>query len=250
MIIGLLEKQTPFSFAKFGDGEFGCMKHQTGYNCDKDKYSQSLGESLCEAIQYFSKNTHSFVGAWHEENTRNWLQSLTSHPINWIDYHSLIFDGKDDCLKAQIIKKIHNDSRKKIIVCNELLIKSKLLFNADTLIFVSKHGWFETMFESVFEKCVAEIGDSSNPIVLTMAGLASKVLIMKLQQRFPNGTFLDFGSAVDKICTKRETRGWKISYDELISLVADILPSEWNDPKYNPIYEEAKRELGIHLPAE
>ena len=243
----MLEKEIPFSFAKFGDGEFGCMKFRAGFNCDKDIYSQSLGESLCEAIRYFSENTHSFVGAWHDETIKNWIQSLTPTPIKWVEYHSLIFDGKDDYLKAQIVKKIYKDSRKKIIVCNDLLIKSKVLFNADELVFVSKHGWFETEFDSVFEKCVSAIGDIPNPIVLTMAGLASKVLIMKLQQRYPSGTFLDFGSAVDKICTKRETRGWKISYDELISLVADILPSEWNDPKYERIYEEAKRELGIHL---
>jgi hypothetical protein len=69
-----------------------------------------------------------------------------------------------------------------------------------------------------------------------------------------NGIYLDLdfgsgsGSALDFICTKKNSRGWKHTYDYLLDIMKELLPSDWDDEKYNDIYELSKQQLGTHLP--
>jgi hypothetical protein len=246
-ILECVLKSKPVLFAKFGDGEYECMKHMNGRNCDRDLYTPNLANSLRESIVYYSQNQNCYLGRWFTPEITDFIQSITPNTLQFANYHTLIFDGDHHEQKASIIRAIHHSKQKKIIVCNDLMIKSKLLFNADELVIIPKHGWYDSHFDSILEKCKQAIGECENPIVITMAGLASKVLLRKLHEHRKNGIYLDYGSAVDKICTKRETRGWPITYDELIMLVKDFLPDSWNDPVYESIYEKATHELGLHL---
>ena len=60
--------------------------------------------------------------------------------------------------------------------------------------------------------------------------------------------YLDFGSAIDLICTKRDSRGREYDYIYIEKLLSEILPNDWNDSQFEYIYQEAKNTLGIHLP--
>ena len=77
--------------------------------------------------------------------------------------------------------------------------------------------------------------------------MSAKVLICELIKRFPNNIYLDFGSALDKICTKRTSRGWEPSYEQFMEDLKEIIPEKWNNSEYEPIYKEAQFKLGIHI---
>jgi len=48
-IINKLNNREPFSFSRFGDGEFACMLGKQGANCDGHEYFPDLGERLNKA---------------------------------------------------------------------------------------------------------------------------------------------------------------------------------------------------------
>ena len=48
-LIDKLNNREPFSFSRFGDGEFACMLYRSGANCDGHKYFPDLGERLNQA---------------------------------------------------------------------------------------------------------------------------------------------------------------------------------------------------------
>ena len=77
--------------------------------------------------------------------------------------------------------------------------------------------------------------------------MSSKVLITELRKSFKNGIYLDFGSAIDFICTKRDSRGREYNYEYIENLLSEILPNNWNDKSFEYIYNDARNQLGIHL---
>jgi hypothetical protein len=82
---------------------------------------------------------------------------------------------------------------------------------------------------------------------MTCCGMSAKVLIAELSKKYPKGIYFDIGSGLDKLCTKKDSRGVYKSYEELLDLFKGIIPDSWNDPKYDYIYDEASTKLGIHL---
>ena len=65
------------------------------------------------------------------------------------------------------------------------------------------------------------------------------------KKNIPNELFF---TLLDTICTKRTTREFTIDYDFCYNFFKDILPDNWNDPKYDYIYPKAQNKLGLHLP--
>lgn len=173
-------------------------------------------------------------------------QTLVSKPISWSNYHTIIIDGKYNDEKVQLYKAIKNSKTQKIIVCNELLIKSKILLDADDIVIVPFQNWFDTQFDDILQEVIDIIGPDFPHIVITCCGMSAKVLIAELKKRYDTGIYLDFGSAMDLLCTKKSTRG-AYDYAYMETLFRELLPPDWNDAKYDYIYEEAKCELGLHL---
>ena len=247
-IIECIENSKPVSFLKFGDGEFNCMSRHNGSNCDGDIYTYKLSNGLIASFKFIVENTNnSYIGAWHTDNIKCYYESLVNKPINWCKYHTIIFDKNNDILKAKLYKAIKHSTRKKIILCNKHLIKSEKLLNLDHMVFVPLNNWFDSNFENILNQISNLITEDNNHILITCAGMGSKVLIAELVKKFPNGIYLDFGSALDTICTKHDTRGFKYGYEYFITMLKDCLPDDWENDRYDVIYESAKKNLGQHL---
>ncbi len=244
-----VNENIPVSFLKFGDGEYNCAFNGFGRNCDNDLYTNKLSNSLKESFKNMVENyDNTYIGMWHNvENTKRW-ELLVNKKVNWVNYHTLIIDKQYTENKVALYKAIKISKSKKIIVCNSLLIKSKYLFDADFIINVPLNSWFDTHFENILEQVTKIIDNDENHIVITCCGMSAKVLISELKKKFSNGIYLDFGSALDLICTKKDSRGREYDYTYIQNLFADILPNNWNDPKFDYIYNEANNKLGIHLP--
>jgi hypothetical protein len=168
-------------------------------------------------------------------------------PVSWGDYHTILFNKDNDIIKAKLYNTIKKSTRKKIILCNKHLIKSVKLLNLDHIVFVPLNNWFDNNFENILNQITNLIGEDNNHILITCAGMGSKVLITELIKKFPNGIYLDFGSALDTICTKHDTRGWKYGYDYYTTMLKDCLPDDWEDDRYNELYYSAQKNLGTHL---
>jgi|LakMenEpi03Aug12_release.lakeMendotaPanAssembly.Ray.scaffolds.fasta_scaffold03860_21 hypothetical protein len=243
--------QNPVVFCKYGDGEFQCLLNpNSGHNCDNDLYTENLSRSLKESFQYIVANhTNCYIGLWHNEENKKIWESIVKEQIKWVDYHSIIIDNDKthNSKKYLLYKAIKHSKMKKIIVCNRLLIKSKNLLNIDECIFVDFNNWFDSKFNIVLQEVSNAIGSDENHIIITCCGMGAKVLISELTKKFPRGIYLDFGSALDLICTKRESRGWDYGYNFVAELFKDLLSDDWEDNKWNQVYEEARQKLGLHI---
>jgi len=246
-----VKSNTPISFSKFGDGEFFCMFCTTDHcNCDNDKYTKKLSNSLRDSLVYMIENNeNSYFGLWENpvmQNTfENFYRVYTKKNIKWAIYNTIIFNKVNDEKKALLYKTIKYSKLKKIIVCNNLLIKSKELLNIDEFVFVPLNNWFDTSFDDILQKVKLLIGEDGNHIVITCCGMSAKVLICELYKEYPKGIYLDFGSALDYICTKYKTRAHNTlyDYDYICSLLKECLPENFQDEKYNDLHIKAREKL-------
>lgn len=248
-LVKCVKKKIPVSFSKYGDGEFNCVAGFIGGNCDNDDYTPKKREGIINSFKYMvDEANNSYIGMWENEDYKKFWESLVSKPVQWCCYHSILFDENNDEEKAELYRAIKKSNLNKIIICNELLVKAKSLFNADHIIHVPFNNWFDDQFEYYLNSIDDIIkSDGRQPLVITCCGMSAKIMICELSKKYPNGIFLDFGSGLDKLCTKRESRGFPHSYDYLINLLKDILPEDWDSEKYNYIYEKAVYKMGIHL---
>jgi len=249
----------PVSFSKYGDGEFNCVNSIDEHNCDKDKYTNKLKNMLIDSFKYIAdESDNSFVGLWPDKEKQLFWESLIKKKLRWADYHSIIFRNEDFLgdgtvlnTKLGLYKSIKESPAKKIIICNKLLAKATSLLNIAHTIQIPFNNWFDEYYETVIEQTSNIIGEDGNHIVITCCGMAAKVVICELKKRFPNGIYLDFGSALDLLCTKKDSRGsaTEFNYDDLVSAFRELLPSDWEDPKYEDIYKDAEITLGKHIKA-
>ena len=252
-----IDNKIPVSFSKYGDGEYQCALTANGRNCDRDTYTQKLSNGIKKSYKYMVENAqNALIGKWPFHNDF-WISLLVDGKTpNLVDYHTIIIlpkDLEDDSYlpKLQLLKSIKNSDLKKIIICNPLLVKSQSLLNIDYMINISFQNWFDNDFDSIISKVKDIFGTDSNTqfILITCCGMGSKVIICELYKLYPKSIFLDFGSSLDIICTKRDSRGWKVNYSVFYEKMNDfqLISDDWNDPKYEYIYQEAKHKLGLHV---
>ena len=238
---------TPVSFSKYGDGEYACAKLFNGYNCDADFYTQKKQIALIESFKYMAETaTNAYISYWTDDISSYW-QSLTQTPVRWSKLHTLIFDDDHVKEKIELYKTIKQSPLKKIYICNPLMEKARTLLNIDLMVFIPMNNWFDTLFEELIQQLKNVISADEQYIIMCSAGMGSKVVICELTKLFPNNIYLDIGSALDTICTKRITRDSNRTYEKVVYYLQDILPGDWNDPKYDYIYEEASNKMGLHM---
>lgn len=228
-----VRRNNPVSFSKYGDGEHACALGQTGHNCDADDYTRKKQEGLLRAIRYMvDVASNAFISKWPDENSTSiteFWQAQTTKPIRWALQHTILFDGHNDQAKVDLYKAIKSNNHfVKIIICNESIAKAKRLLDLDHVVIIPRKNWFDDEFDQILLKIVDIIvKDGREPLVITCCGVSAKIMIYELSTIFPNGIFLDFGSGLDKICTKETTRLCQQPYDYLVDMLQDILPSDW-----------------------
>ena len=257
-IIECVLNKTPMSFSKYGDGEYYCASGNPNvgqHNCDQDFYTEKLRNGLRDSFIYMTTKTeNNYIGMWIEDEKVDFWKSLVpdNTNINWAEYHTFIIDVMDfksDLYprKLKMYKTIQESSLKKYVICNPLLLKSKMLLRADSLIHVPFQNWFDANFDRLIDLVCQQIGDDEQPIVITCCGMGAKVVIAELHKKYPRGIFLDFGSAMDLLCTKRDSRGRFYSYEHIFGAFSGILPGDWHDKKYETLYLEAQNKMGLHM---
>jgi len=242
-----IRTRTPVSFSKYGDGEYACAKLFNGCNCDADFYTEKKQIALIESFKYMAETApNAYISYWTYEISSYW-QSLTIVPVRWAKLHTMIFDDDSIGEKVNLYKTIKESKMKKIYICNPLMIKAQPLLNIDLMVYIPLNNWFDTLFEELIQTLKSVIMHDEQYIIMCSAGMGAKVVICELTKLFPNNIYLDIGSALDTMCTKRVTRDSNRTYEKVLHYLGNLISSDWNDPKYEYIYEEAKNNMGLHL---
>ena len=211
-IVKFIEENTPFIFAKFGDGEYYASIKTSGGNCDGTPYTQKLGDGIIESFKYLSQFSNVYIGKWNDfKGVADYFQSLTQTPVNWETYNILISRSRDEFLNRALpyYRAIRNAKQHKIYVCNERMVDlSKILLQIDDHVVVDPVNWFERNYDEILKNVIQMIKEPENTILLTSAGMGAKVLIADIHKRFPTITVLDIGSALDLVCSHRRTRDY------------------------------------------
>ena len=177
-----VKHKVPVSFSKYGDGEFNCAAGYYGANCDNDAYTPKKCDAIVKSFKYMANEAqNSYMGLWHDQEKKSFWESMATRPVRWAQYHTIIFDEHNDEAKSNLYRAIKESDMNKIIICNELLIKSKKLFNADHIIHIPFNNWFDTEFE-MYAELIKNIirNDPRPPLVITSCGMNAKIMICEL----------------------------------------------------------------------
>jgi hypothetical protein len=248
----LLETKIPTVLVRLGDGEYNASLGHWGQNCDGTQYTPTLKNRLNSSVQYLTKIPNCIIGQWNDTKVQQHWESISGTTnINWGDYHTFQLERgemKSSDIKQKLWKVIKDSKLKKILVSNKLLVKATVLLDINIHIHIDTSNWFDNNYDEIYSTLLNEMKDE-DCIVLFAAGMGGKCMIADVHKVFPYSTYLDIGSSLDFISTKKDTRGWKYSYEETLDYFKPLIQSveSWEDPKYNSLYQEASQSLGRHL---
>lgn len=207
-----IQTNTPFVFAKFGDGEYNAVIGLHGANCDGTPYTQTLGQKIRDAFLYLNTFENVYIGKWADFNSvaEYWVK-LAQHPIHWADYNLLICRSKSEFLNRglQYFTAIRNAPQQKIYVCNQSMVSlSKDLLNIHDFTVVDPVNWFEASYDRILHDVSSKVKNPENVMILTSAGMGAKPLIADLWKKYPKAIIIDVGSALDAVCSLRKSRDY------------------------------------------
>jgi hypothetical protein len=196
LICEKLRNREPFSFARFGDGEFNAIYGKKGSNCDGHEYFPDMGKRLREVLE--SKPNY-IVGLQPLTlASERWPQIQQDFPgIDWVDadsIHNASIDGKLELLFESL------NGRDVLLVGPKHLAKFKT--NEWNFIFTPERNcwldysvirdmvyrwWFETMTVKAFR--------DRKPVILLSCSMMAEIMLHDMNQQ--STTIIDMGSVLD-----------------------------------------------------
>jgi hypothetical protein len=243
ILTNLIQKDESFVFIKYGDGEVAASQFEAGGNCDGTVYTQKLGEAIAKSIHVYSGGKNIHLASMSKPMEEYWEKLIDYKPI-WSIYQTINIDNFESPDKANLYKAIKTTNRRKIFIGNFFMLKVIKLLNIDVFIPVDAKNWFDTSYEFTLRHVESQIFNDSNTMIITSAGMGAKPLLADLYKKYPNAIYIDAGSAFDLICTKRHSRAYHPQYNILRLYLNDVIPSDWEDSKWDYLNALAKHFLG------
>jgi hypothetical protein len=183
-ICQMIKEETPFKFARYGDGEIYCMEGRKGTNCDKHEYFPDLGQRLKETL----KDPDYYIGIQNLLITH-----LKDKLIKYLS-HLKIYNG-DVLHRASIAGKM--DEFFKAVQGRYIILVGPPhlagLFDCVHIVTLPVNCW------NKYKKVKADLGfhlmGVKNPLVIFCASMMSGVLIHDF--RNVEATMIDCGSVFD-----------------------------------------------------
>jgi hypothetical protein len=187
LICDKLRNREPFSFARFGDGEFNAIYGKKGANCDGHEYFPDMGKRLRQVLE--SKPNY-IVGLQPLTlASERWQQIQQDFPgIDWVDADSIHNASIDGRLTELFEAELGMDQ---IVVGPSHLRKVSPYFIEVPPVNCWTHFW-QTVDNIMHELIYSKKGMAC---VSLCASMMSEVIIHEF--RHSGHTFIDLGSVLD-----------------------------------------------------
>jgi hypothetical protein len=203
-ILQRLRNNQPFSFSRWGDGEWYAVlgsKGQNEANCDGHQYFDSMREELRKIL---NKKVPYMLGmqrlAYHKEMGREIDRYFKSNQINpknlwWVDadvFHDASMEGK-------IMSFFQELKKKKILLVGPAYLRKFKYFNFEFVQIPPVNCWTER--DTVMKEIDSVLRNNDIEVILFCAGMTSNWMVDQLHGKFP-GFVLDIGSLLDPFVGK------------------------------------------------
>jgi hypothetical protein len=126
-------------------------------------------------------------------------EKFSETPVNNIPYQLLLTNGyiqHDTSIGiTNLAKSIKKSKRKKIVICNNLMLKIKLLLDVDELVFVSTKCWFDRDFDNALffheQGINVTLKPQSDPTASRVVDGYTKEMLERLHNGMPQRAFTE-----------------------------------------------------------
>lgn len=216
-----IEDNEPFSFIRFGDGEFGAIFNSRpgGRNCDGHEFFPDMGEALTKVLvdrpKYYLGMQRFAQEETHPVEIAKFLKDNDLENLNWINadlFHHASIKGYFE----QFFDTLNKRDEGVILVAPGYL-KDLGQFNAAFVEVPEKNCWLDR--EIIMHQVRGLLQQASrNVVVLFVASMPSNYMIDVLYKEYGQiHTFLDMGSVFDPFVGKK-TRGYHSKVIERLKL--------------------------------
>lgn len=213
LICEKLRNREPFSFARYGDGEWNAIYGKRGANCDGHEYFPDMGERLREIVA--SKPTY-MMGMQPLTVASDRIHQIQQDfpGINWVDADSIHNASIDGILMRMFSGIVPGPPRivstnpicaaepRVIIVGPYHLRRFAINFEIDFFEIPSRSCW--TYHKETANYLHNYLSDKHEHIILLCASMMSEVIIDDFKDS--GHTFIDIGSAFDPYCGVKSRR--------------------------------------------
>ncbi|MFA5208497.1 MAG: hypothetical protein WC428_07690 [Candidatus Paceibacterota bacterium] len=197
-LVSKLQESDPFSFVRYGDGEWACIFGMQSKNCDGNIYFTDLGKALEKIVlsqphYYMGMQYGALVSDYYnlKDKIYPFIWDLN---INWVNAD--ILHRASEFNKIQPFFKALK-ARQVILVGANYFDRLKLFPFIDHVIIPPHNCWL--VKDTIYNQLVEKINRlEAGLVVLFMASMTTNVLIDDLYKIFGhNTTFIDIGSVFD-----------------------------------------------------
>lgn len=190
-----LKEKQPFSFSRFGDGEWNAVFDKKGHNCDKHPYYPDMNRALRQVLKTYKNQSNYFLGLQRYSRKKKWKEIqkfLGKNKIKWSNADCLhdASQGGDLIKFFKVLK-----TRTVVLVGPGYLegFKPKDFF----IQVPDKNCWLEK--DRIVEDVKQVLEDShEDMVVLFVASMPANVMVDELYKiHGDKHTFIDVGSVLD-----------------------------------------------------
>lgn len=219
MFTHALDVHQPFSFVRYGDGEFNAVLGVQGENCDGHKYYGDMGNALAQTL-HKPRTEKYFYGIGPKATKRafsenvNWFLERHAVSIPWHDSEVFLTASLAGALHP-LIERIRN--LPDTVLVGPRYLQSLHLCKQHIPV-PEKNAWlYRNEARNELSKVMREAS-----LILFSSGFLSKVLIWELHPYCVRKTFLwDTGSVFDMYCGRdSRTYARKLPREQKIQLLA------------------------------
>ncbi len=236
--VEMLKEGKPFTFVKFGDGEMismlGVGEQNGGQNCDGSHYFLELGQKLQRAYFQLLDRKDTWLGSFvslrdHEHPAKATMLKDYEERLGWMEnfkhVSAHIILNREPLTQElkDFYTTVAQSPRKKVYVGPKPLKFLATLLNTEFVEVPEKDAFL------TYEDTLAKIKATGAEIVLSSAGMMSKILAADLDT-----TFIDVGSGLDSLL-ERNTRTNQLGLDALY-------------PFYKELFDRALPTVAVVLP--
>lgn len=202
-MVNLIRLQVPFTFARYGDGEWNAMTYKDGANCDGHKYFPDMGERLRDIVYSEPKymmGIQPLTLSHYADKLRPIVDPLDIQWVNADCLHDASIDGR----LSGILDAINESYHEKVIVVAPERLHAPLYANLlpSMIRFISvplENCWTE--YSRIRDELFATLDIDEGFCVLVCASMMANVLVHDAHEIYgEDNTFIDAGSVFDPHC--------------------------------------------------